>query len=94
MVAQLSGTGAESSQGTTLTRENFIRGISYAESSDASDTANINLTPAEAAIVANHFFSEGDEISYADFLNEVMQCQMAQAASATASSALGLHSEA
>ena len=63
--------GQTLSSGDTLTKTDFLAAVTHAETQDTSDSVNINLTPENAMLVANHFFGEDEVLTYSDFMNEV-----------------------
>ena len=70
MTGQMSGSAR--AEGSVLNREDFQRAIQHADrESNSGDSANINLTPAHAKLVVEHFFKDSDEVKYSDFLAEV-----------------------
>jgi len=70
MTGQMSGSAR--AEGSMMNRDDFQRAIQHAETSDSAESANINLTPAHAKFVVDHFFKDGlEEISYSNFLAEV-----------------------
>lgn len=63
--------GKTLSSGDTLTKSDFTAAVTHAETQDMSDSVNINLTPENAALVADHFFRDSDVLTYSEFMNEV-----------------------
>ena len=95
LVKQLSGAGAATREGDTITRGNFIAAVTYAKDQSEAGTLNLNFTETQANDVADYFFTDAEgkpcaEITYDAFLKEVGMCSEAMGP-VSASSAVGHH---